>query len=563
LLLESQKEEKMKKRVSCFMAVMVCASAILAGCGNSGTDHSNGASNSKTENTSGGSKEEPMEISYTGYWCYADYEDGSYIEKMIEDALGIQIRVEKAETTDTIDLLLASDEMPDCAWLDKSAAWMYEQELVRTIPRALVEEYCPRLIECYDEYPLIYEKTLNPENKDEFRYLTGITFQYVDYYLPCDYYRYDWIEKLGIDVGVNVEQVDDRIYVAEDGIELSKFREIMDAFVHQDPDGNGLDDTIGATSPNLAVGQFFSAFQFHERTNEVNGKAEQNYVMDEYKEYLKGFAKLYADGLIDPEIITGDRTLAWDKVNTGMAGYWITSTNALDSWAVDRPPLSLLSNDPNAKILVTPGLRPDGGTVQGITNESPAYGSFFVSAKVDDEKLIKILQFLDYTLFGAGDSDIHASLFYGEKGVDWEWNEDQSFPVKLNTLASGTKGSWTFGQFGQDREVTRWTNEEPLFMSGAKYWAASAYGKWMQYAVTEYKIDLANVTEYETISQRVSSDLNAYVSNYRTQAILGQIDVDATWDDYLAEVNRMGYREMMDELDKVEPLKDIIAMYEK
>ncbi|MCI5648770.1 MAG: DUF3502 domain-containing protein [Fusicatenibacter sp.] len=541
----------MKRKIIClFLTGMITASVLLTGC--------SGGSSASGEDAEGRTA-----ISYTGYWCNADYEDGSYCEKMIEDALNLDITVVKAETTDTIDLLLASDEMPDCVWLDKSPGWMYEQELVRTIPRDMVKQYCPKLLELYDEYPLMYEKTLNPENKDEFRYLTGVTFQFVDYYLPCDFYRYDWIENLGLDLGVEVEQVDDRIYVASDGIELSKFREVMDAFVNQDPDGNGKNDTIGATGPNLAVGQFFSAFGFHEKVNEVNGRAEQCYVMDEYKEYLKGFAELYGDGLIDPEIITGDRTVSWDKVNSNIAGYWITSTNALNSWAVDRPPLTLLSGNPDAKILVTPGIKPDGGTVQGITNESPSYGSFYVSAKVDDEKLARILEFLEYTLFGGGDKDVHASLFYGEEGVDWEWNEDKSAPVKINTLASGDKGTWTFGQFGQDRDVSKWTGEEDLFMTGSKYWCANDYGIWMQYAKTPYKMDLANVTDYEKIEQEISSDLDAYVSNYRTQAILGQIDVDATWEEYMAELDRLGYNRMMDELEKVEPLEDIIAAYEK
>ncbi len=74
-----------------------------------------------------------------------------------------------------------------------------------------------------------------------------------------------------------------------------------------------------------------------------------------------------------------------------------------------------------------------------------------------------------------------------------------------------------------------------------------------------YKADLANETEYETILQEIKSDLDAYVSNYRTQAIMGEIDVDSTWNDYLAELDRLGYNRMMDELEKVEPIEDIIA----
>lgn len=553
----------MKRKVSMLLSLALCGSLILAGCG--GADNGVPASgNGESAQIAEPDPDKVYDISYTGYWCFSDYEDGSFVEQMIEDALNINITVEKAETSDTIDLLLASGEMPDCMWTEsKTVSWMQEQELIRTIPREMVERYCPKLIEYYEEYPLIYKMVLNPENEEEFTHLTGLTFQFVDYYLPGDFYRYDWIENLGIDLGVNVEQVSDRLYVADDGIELSKFIEIMDGFVNGDPNQTGKNDTVGATGPSLDVGQFYSAYGFTSDINDVNGRAEQSYVTDGYKEYLKGFADLYAKNLIDPEIISGDRTLSWDKVNTGVAGYWITSTNALNSWAVDRPPLTLMERDPDAKILVTPGIKPDGGQVQVITNPSPAYGRFFINANVDDEKLAKILQFLNYTLFGDGDQDIVASMFFGEEGIDWEWDESGEMPVKLNNLNSGDKGTWSFSQFGQTKEVTRWVGEEELFQAGAKYWSEGSDGLWMQWQHRPYKADIANETDYEIIRQEISSDLDAYVANYRTQAIMGQLDVDATWDDYLKELDRLGYNRMMDELEKIDSLDEMISSFEE
>ncbi len=545
-----------KKRA---LSVMLCGAVMLSGCSKAS---GKGAESANAEPD----PDKIYDISYTGYWCYSDYEDGSYIEKMIEDALNINLTVEKAETTDTIDLLLASGEMPDCMWTDeKTAGWMREQELIRSIPREMVEKYCPGLIECYEENPLIYKMVLDPDNEEVFTHLVGLTFQFVDYYLPGDYYRYDWIENLGIDLGVNVEQVSDRLYVADDGIELSKFMEIMDAFVNQDPDGNGLNDTLGATAPDWRVGQigqFYSAYGFTKDINNVDGRAEQSYAMEEYKKFLKGFQQLYARNLIDPEIISNDRTLAWDKVNTGAAGYWISSTNALNSWAVDRPPLTLLERDPNAKILATPGLKPDGGEVRAVVNPTPAYGKFFVNANVDDKKLAKILEFLNYSIFGGGDRDITACLFFGEKDVDWKWDEAGEMPVKLNKLNSGDKGTWSFSQFGQTKEVTKWVGEEELFMAGEKYWSAGADGLWLKWQHRPYKADLANETDYEQIFQEIRGDLDAYVASYRTQALLGQIDVDSTWDSYLAELDRLGYNRMMDELEKIPSIEEMIEEYE-
>lgn len=41
-----------------------------------------------------------------------------------------------------------------------------------------------------------------------------------------------------------------------------------------------------------------------------DGKAAFAYGMKGHKDYLKGFADLYAKGLIDPEIISGNRTFS-------------------------------------------------------------------------------------------------------------------------------------------------------------------------------------------------------------------------------------------------------------
>ena len=553
----------MKKTGKKVLPLTLCVVLVLSGCSGS----SNKAASAGGEGKADPDPNKTYDITYTGQWCFSDYEDGSFAERMIEDALNINLTVERAETVDTIDLLLASGEMPDCMWTEsKTPSWMQEQELIRTIPRSMVEKYCPTLIEYYEKNPLIYKMVLNPENEDEFICLAGLTFQFVDYYLPGDFYRYDWIEKLGIDLGVNVEQVSDRLYVADDGIELSKFIEIMDAFVNQDPDGNGKNDTLGAAAPDWGIGQigqFYSAYGFTRDINEVNGKAEQCYVMDEYREFLKGFQELYARNLLDPEIISNDRTVGWDKVNTGACGYWLTSMNTLNSWAMDRPPLTLLDRDPEAKLLATPGIKPDGGEVMAVVNPTPAYGKFYVNANVDDEKLAKILEFFNYTIFGAGDRDTKVSLFFGEKDVDWKWDEANDAPVKINKLNSGDKGTWSFSQFGQTEDVTRWVGEEELFQSGGKYWSESENGTWLKWQRPPYKADLANETGYEKIFQEISGDLEAYVASYRTQAILGQTDVDATWDDYLAELDRLGYHRMMDELEGLLPLEEMAEKYKQ
>ena len=102
--------------------------------------------------------------------------------------------------------------------------------------------------------------------------------------------------------------------------------------------------------------------------------------------------------------------------------------------------------------------------------------------------------------------------------------------------------------------VTKWTGEEELFRAGGKFWSANQDGSWMKRQHVQYKEDIANETEFATIKAEVNTDIEAYVSSYMAQVVLGQIELDSTWEGYLAELDRMGYNRMMDELDKVDPL---------
>lgn len=566
------------KKSACLLTALLMA-GMAVGCGGDQTssETSSGTGSSNAAGSSSGSEsvdanaadaasgnlpapdpDKRYKISYWGYWC-GDYQPGCYVENLISDALNVDIEVRKIANTDTeaINLMLASGEMPDCGWFDRDVSYMYDQELVRTIPRDMMEAYAPSFKKIYDENPILWAQTLDPNDETQLTYMAGITRQFVDNYLFSDYYRYDWIENLGIDLGVNVEQLTDNIYAADDGITVEKFEEIMDAFVNKDPDGDGKADTIGVNSANIAQPQFFSGFGFQTGVNNVDGKAVQYYATEGYKEYLKFFQDLYAKGLVDPEIVTPKSNTSWEKVDKEIAGYWITSTNALQTWAVGRPPLSLLEKVPDVKILLTPGLKPVGGTVTMHENISPAYGHFYVNANVkEDDKLAKILQFAEYTLFG----DTRVSHFFGEENVDWKM-ENGDF-TKINELPSGEKGTWTFSQFGQDELISSHISNEPMYEAGLKYWNRGEDGLWLQWVHKAFKDDIRNETDFYNKSTEYGPDITPIVDAYRTDCILGRKNVDETWDSYLADLDKNGYSEMMAELDKLPTVDEIIAQYE-
>ena len=113
--------------------------------------------------------------------------------------------------------------------------------------------------------------------------------------------RQDWLDKLGLEAP---RTWDEMVKVAE-------------AFVTQDPDGNGEDDTIGILGPSNsdhmnAIGgnqygldPLFSSFQSYPQywLQGKDGTVEYGSIQPETRDALEKISELYTNKLIDPEML--------------------------------------------------------------------------------------------------------------------------------------------------------------------------------------------------------------------------------------------------------------------
>ena len=134
---------KSKKVISLLLAGLLTA-GMMSGCGGQAGNDASGGADSKEdapaetkeedapaeEDAAGDDAETPAddavadddipapdpneryEITYTGYWSDSTYEDGSYCETMLEDALDCDITVVKQEGNDALNVMLASVKCP-------------------------------------------------------------------------------------------------------------------------------------------------------------------------------------------------------------------------------------------------------------------------------------------------------------------------------------------------------------------------------------------------------------------------------------------------------------------
>ena len=128
--------------------------------------------------------------------------------------------------------------------------------------------------------------------------------------------RQDWLDALGLEVPRTVEDL----------------KKVAKAFVTQDPDGNGVADTIGIIGAHntgflAEVGQnqygfdaIFASFGSFPRywLKDDQGKVTFGSIMPETKEALAELASMYKEGLIDPELLV--RSDSTEVVLSGKVG---------------------------------------------------------------------------------------------------------------------------------------------------------------------------------------------------------------------------------------------------
>ncbi|MGP4038489.1 extracellular solute-binding protein [Gracilibacillus sp. D59] len=155
--------------------------------------------------------------------------------------------------------------------------------------------------------------------------------------------RKDWLDKLGLEPPKTIED----------------FKAVAKAFVEQDPDGNGQDDTIGLAGPDTSNKLYAN---FLESTNNLygfdgifsalhaypgywiegdDGQPVYGSILPETKEALSVLRDMYSEGLIDPEM--GVREDSGESVISGNTGMFFGPF-----WMPYGPITDAVTNNPDA-----------------------------------------------------------------------------------------------------------------------------------------------------------------------------------------------------------------------
>ncbi|MDR2177062.1 MAG: hypothetical protein LBP20_03350 [Treponema sp.] len=357
-----------------------------------------------------------------------------------------------------------------------------------------------------------------------------------------------WLDQLGLKMPTTTEE----------------FRQVLIAFRDKIPPVNGQKIIPFSGSPNnLHLGTLAGWFGVNASgagTNGgyfavIDGKVENTIIRPEYREFIKYFAGLYKEGLVDQELFTQNEETWKAKGKQGLYGSSIAYGAGdflpeVDPKVVESDPSKNWRGWAPLPVLKAPGVAKP--VFRNNNNGITLFRTQFVITDKATSRAQKIIDWLDWIY----DPVQSVASNWGPLGKTWN----------LLNVVDGI-------QYYQGVDTSSWSQDERDLYGWGGYSVPSLpkYGRpktqWREKPrpgwENEYKeIDVRDAV-YKPFLEATpmpalwlaaadakrAADLQTAITDYVKQKqaewVSGQADIDREWDAYVAQLNRLGLQELL------------------
>jgi len=402
----------------------------------------------------------------------------------------------------------------------------------------LIQKYCPNLLKAVaEENPSLLKLCYAPDG-----HIYGMprTLRAVD----TDVYNNAfintaWLKKLGLAKPTTTDE----------------FLAVLRAFRDKDPNGNGKKDEIPLGFKFNDWGAYDHGFYFGPFGYPLNpsyrlvdkGKVQFVGASDGYKEAAKFLAKLYSEKLVDPEIFSMDQSQFGAKGTVSPAVYGV-----FHSWNREIIVGEAIKDQYEALL----PLKGPGGERNVMVEGFPAYGrnAFIVTKKAANPEVL--MRWVDEFYV---DNVMAVEATFGPVGKKGEGKTAYVENGKI-TIENPQGTPYTRGQQNlpfapaimrmktgmpivveANQQLKNQISEDYKKVAGQKF----ASGDWAQFPPA-----FMTASEAETLST-INTDLITYANKKLAAWIVGDISVDADWDAYLKELDKIGVKKWVEILQGI------------
>ena len=315
--------------------------------------------------------------------------------------------------------------------------------------------------------------------------------------------RKDYLQNLGI-APESVKTIDD-------------WYNMLKAMTFNDPNRNGKNDTYGITIDDKSRLPFLDAFNAA-TAQVVNGEVIPYFLTDGYKNWLKWFARLYGEGIMDPTYLVSAGAPLWDKIVEGticsFQYFWTTTELRSKNFDVEK------------LVAVDPPLKPNGSASFNKYG-SPIRNFTVISNKT--KNAAKIIEILNW----ANSEEGSVYTLAGVEGRDYTKSSNGS--ITINQDRRGKNNSLRFIILGSQRPNIDTPLLKDLLSQNFGTTGLSFLQKADKFGGYD-EVDM--LTPF--FPQLSAYDLDSPVDQFRDLAIMGKVNIDTEWPNYVARWRNAG-----------------------
>jgi len=412
-------------------------------------------------------------------------------------------------------------------------AWCKElsrQGLLKELDWDMLKQHMPNWIQAAEDMYGPYDTMKSTLLTDGRLYLVPLAWY--EYFTNIPFYvRTDWLDQVGMrDLSWPIISLDDYLDMmhAMKDAGLAKYGHSP----HQ----------VGA-----GISPIFGAFGTQNGGYTLrNGAVDYKPVSPEYREAMTVIAQMFADGLIDPECQTDQRTQVREKISAQEIGVfwehpgWMLPTQQNADAPHNR--IREAGYETDFIAFTIRGPRGDYGGWGGPPSPDGGPPPYIFGHDVDDAKLVRLLEFWESVY---NDVDKTLRYYYGEETIGWNWVNGGVLRTD-EQLALDPDGPWPVGMkgLGNTFAMVPLPNAEKdpkCPESNVPYWmAAAACG-----GVPHWNF---KITEDSQVELEKGPDIYSRADIWFYDFMTGRKSVETDWDAYVAELNGLGLQQICDDL---------------
>lgn len=474
-------------------------------------------------------KDGSVTLTYSGNdnnYAPASYAQNLPVWQEIEKRTGVKIKWEVLPTaqysTTMQTRLAASQDIPDIFMIPNSDSVLkYGQEEILMPLNDLIAKHAPNTRKMFEKWPQLKKLYTQPDGK-----IYGISTVVIggaEVELRSLMVRKDWLQKVGM----------------KEPSTLDEWYQLLKAFKEKDMNGNGQADEIPFVAPTMGTyGMFAYPFGLHYHMSSgwwagEDGKVKYEIIEPAFKEYLTYLNKLYAEGLIHPEIVAGNDAKLNSLISKNVVGASCHNSTVIATWD------SLLSTagvKDGEYAAVLPPKSPDGKVI--LEKKSPLASWFGISKKSKNAEVA--MKWLDY-VWASEEGNILTN--FGIEGKSYTMKEGKpqltdwvmKNPDNLDMgSALRTLGAFPTLPYVQTRELMLQLNPP----KGQAY-----FEKAKEYTIDPFPKLTGTMEENEKMTS-IMADVNTLVSEKIQKFIMGVDSMDK-FDNFVKQVKSMGIDEVI------------------